>query len=180
MEIIPNWHPILVHFTVALLSISALLYLAAYVFKKEKLLIAARLNLWIGAAITLGTLAAGLYAYYTVAHDALSHSAMTDHRNWAFVTTGFIVIIALWSIWKHRDAKTIGLPFVLIFLTATAILGVTAYKGAEVVYRHGTGVMRMPEVHGDGGHSSHSHGENSHETKEMPSDMHEEHGSHAH
>ena len=35
IEIIPNWHPIFVHFSVALLSISALLYLAGLVFKKN-------------------------------------------------------------------------------------------------------------------------------------------------
>ncbi len=40
--------------------------------------------------------------------------------------------------------------FVVIMLLAFGLLAVTSYKGSEVVYRHGTGVMRMPEVHGDG------------------------------
>lgn len=99
-EIIPNWHPILVHFTIGLLSISALLYLAGLVLKKENLLIAARWNLWIGTTITVGTVLAGLYAYNTVAHDAPSHAAMTDHRNWALVTAGTFVLLALWALWK--------------------------------------------------------------------------------
>ena len=80
IEIIPNWHPILVHFTVALLSISGLLYLAGRALKNANLLLVARWNLWIGAIITIGTVLAGFYAYNTVAHDAPSHAAMTDHK----------------------------------------------------------------------------------------------------
>ena len=48
IEIIPNWHPILVHFTIGLLAISTALYAAGYALKKENLLIAARWNLWLG------------------------------------------------------------------------------------------------------------------------------------
>jgi len=39
IEIIPNYHPILVHFTIGLLSISALLYFLGSILKKENLLI---------------------------------------------------------------------------------------------------------------------------------------------
>ena len=62
MEIIPNWHPIFVHFTVALLSISSLLYLAGFLLKKPHFLIIARWNLWIGGAITVAIVLAGFYA----------------------------------------------------------------------------------------------------------------------
>ena len=182
MEIIPNWHPIFVHFTVGLLSISALLYLAGLVFKKPNLLIAGRWNLWIGALMTIGTVSAGFYAYYTVAHDALSHAAMTDHRNWALVTATTFMLLALWSLWKHRGAKTVSPVFVGVLLLAAGLLAVTGFKGGEVVYRHGMGVMRMPEIHGDGGHGSHSHGDMSGHTENVskPSDDHDEIPEHDH
>lgn len=83
MEIIANYHPIFVHFTTGLLSTAALLYLAHSILKKENLLIAARWNLWIGAVATAGTIISRFDAYNTVSHDATSHAAMTDHRNWA-------------------------------------------------------------------------------------------------
>lgn len=35
IEIIPNWHPIFVHFTIALLTISTLLYVAGLFLKKK-------------------------------------------------------------------------------------------------------------------------------------------------
>ncbi len=118
-----------------------------------------RWNLWLGVAITLGTVAAGFYAYNTVAHDGPSHAAMTDHRNWALVTASLFVLLAVWSLAKHRTADKASSLFIACILIATGLLAVTGFKGGEAVYRHGLGVMRMPEVSGDGGHGSHSHGE---------------------
>lgn len=157
LEIIPNWHPIFVHFTIGLLSIAALLYLVGSILKEEHLLLVARWNLWIGALMTIGTVLAGWDAYNTVTHDVLSHAAMTDHRNWALVTAAIFILLALWVFWKQRGVKTVSLVFVIAILIGAGLLAVTGYKGGEVVYRHGMGVMRMPAVQGDGGHGSHSH-----------------------
>ncbi len=159
IEIIPNWHPVLVHFTVALLSISALLYFAGLVFKKPHFLLIARWNLWIGAAITVGTILAGLDAYNSIAHDGPLHKAMTEHKNWALVTGAIFILLALWALFKHRGAKTVSPIFVIIIILASGLLSITGFMGAEVVYRHGGGVMRIPEIAGNGDHGSHSHGE---------------------
>lgn len=180
IEIIPNWHPIFVHFTIGLLSISALLYLAGLVLKKPNLLVAARWNLWIGAAVTIATVLAGFYAYNTVAHDGPSHAAMTDHKNWALVTASIFGVLALWSLIKHRGAKTVHPAFVALILLASSILAITGFKGGELVYRHGLGVMSMPEVSGDGGHGSHSHGEHGDAGHHGTADKTHDHGSHAH
>ena len=80
IEIIPNWHPLFVHFTIGLLTISTLLYVMGFFLKREALLTAARWNLWIGVTITFRTLRAVLYAYNTVIHDYVSHVASTNHR----------------------------------------------------------------------------------------------------
>lgn len=173
IEIIPNWHPIFVHFTVGLLSISAILYLAGLVSGRQSLLAAARWNLWIGAAMTVGTVLAGLYAYGTVAHDGPSHVAMTDHRNWALTTAGIFIALALWSAWTQRGARAVSPVFVAAMLLAAGLLVVTGYKGSEVVYRHGIGVMRIPEIEGDGGHGSHSHGDMHEHHHDMQEDHHD-------
>ena len=178
IEIIPNWHPIFVHFTIGLLVISALFYLAGAVLKKEHLLIVARWNLWIGALITVGTVLAGWYAYNTVDHDGPSHAAMTDHRNWALATAATFLLLALWAFFKQRGAKAVGAGFVVIMLFAAGMLAVTGYKGGEVVYRHGLGVMRMPEVQGDGGHDSHDHGEHGQDKRQETFDGNQVHDDH--
>ena len=87
IEIIPNWHPLLVHFTVALLSLAVLVHLAvllplpAGVRAEGK--VVARWLLWLGALFAIATAATGWLAYNSVEHDDISHAAMTVHRNWA-------------------------------------------------------------------------------------------------
>jgi uncharacterized membrane protein len=91
-EILPNWHPVFVHFTIALFSISTMLLVVgsfANIAYKEKLLNTSFINLWLGCIFIIGTIAAGFYAYNTVSHDAPSHMAMTNHKNWAIPTAIF-------------------------------------------------------------------------------------------
>lgn len=183
IEIIPNYHPIFVHFTIGLLSVSALLYLLGSILKKENLFTAARWNLWIGAVLTVGTVIAGFDAYNTVGHDAASHAAMTDHKNWALPTAGIFLVLAVWAGWKQRGAQTVSPIFVGIIVLASGLLAVTGYKGGEVVYRHGTGVMSLPEIQGDGGHGSHDHGgaRDHHEAEKQPQQEDEhDHSAHEH
>jgi uncharacterized membrane protein len=67
IEIHPNWHPILVHFTIALFSTAGgLIFLSKFkVFKKIQLWLfhAGLANLWIGALITVVTIWTGPDAY---------------------------------------------------------------------------------------------------------------------
>ena len=77
ISILPNWHPIFVHFTVALLIVAVAIHLLSHVISNKELSnqmsIVARWNLWLGIGFTLLTVVAGWYAYYTVGHDAPSH-----------------------------------------------------------------------------------------------------------
>jgi len=173
MEIVPNWHPLLVHFTIALYAGSSVLFIFGYfLFKndwKEKFYTTAYINLWGGALMTVFTVAAGIYAYNTVQHDAPSHLAMTDHKNWALVTAVFFWSVALWSIYNYRKGKVISLYFVIVMLIGVGMLGVTGFKGGEIVYRHGLGVMSLPQNGGEG--HEHNHGEvteRDHGTKKIP------------
>lgn len=158
VEIIPNWHPIFVHFTVALFSTATGLFVLGTVAGKKEwsktVLTAAHINLWLGALATIATIAAGLYAYNTVNHDAPSHLAMTDHRNWAFGTAALFALITLWSFKTFAKAK-VGMAFLAVLIISTGILATTAFKGGELVYRYGMGVMSMPS--NSGGHDDHEH-----------------------
>ena len=64
IEIIPNWHPIFVHFTVALLIIAAIIHLLSHFLPKgnlaNQLTIVARWNFWFGMGFTLLTGLGGL------------------------------------------------------------------------------------------------------------------------
>ncbi len=163
IEIIPNWHPILVHFTIALFATSTGLFFVGSIFSKkswgETLLKVAHVNLWIGAAITVLTLIVGWEAYNTVAHDGPSHAAMTDHKNWAFATAALFGVVTIWSFISNCKTLKVSKLFLLTVAVAAILLAVTGYKGGEAVYRYGLGVMSLPQISEDGGHGNHSHGE---------------------
>lgn len=166
-EIIPNWHPILVHFTIGLLTIAALLFTARALANRNRpvhgMETAANWNLWLGAGLTVLTVAAGLQAAGSVAHDGAAHLAMQNHKLWALGTTALFLLLALWNAWRVRRGQALGLVFPALMLLGLAGLTTTGLRGADLVYRHGLGVMAVPQA-ADGGHdhesgAEHSHGE---------------------
>jgi uncharacterized membrane protein/ketosteroid isomerase-like protein len=166
IEIVPNWHPVFVHFTLGLLLTAAALFAAGGLLAAPAAVqatVAARWNLWIGSAFGVLALAAGYRAYYTVAHDAPSHAAMLIHLKWAWA--GLLLFLAAAALaWRERRRDR-GASAVLALLLAagTAALLVTGYLGGENVYRHGLGVMRLPAAAGPGHDHSHDDGGHSHD-----------------
>jgi len=149
IEIIPNWHPIFVHFTVALLSLAVVFWLVGGLLRegalKQQVLVFARWNLWLGTAFGLVTGLAGWDAYNTVAHDTPSHAAMTEHRNWALAALSVFVVLSAWSFLNVRKQRKAGVLFAVMLLAGGVLLGSTAWHGGELVYRYGLGVMSLPE-----------------------------------
>lgn len=177
-EIIPNWHPVFVHFTVALLIIATIAHLLSHFLPDGELVrqltIVARWNLWFGVGFTLLTVAAGWYAYATVSHDAPSHIAMTEHRNWAMATFVLFLGVAGWEYYLSRRGKGKGWLFTGLLAIAAGLLLSTAWHGGELVYRYGLGVMSMPKPEGAG--NAHAHGENHGDMPMQGADTHHEGG----
>ena len=156
-EIIPNWHPIFVHFTVGLYSAAAGFYLLAFLTERISLIsklyssefeVVARWCLWSVAMITIFTVLAGLQAYNTVNHDGPSHLAMINHRNWALPTAGAIILVAIWSAWRYCRHRAVTFTFILAVLIVQGLLLSTAWRGAELVFRFGLGVISIPKSEG--------------------------------
>ncbi|HHF0527001.1 TPA: DUF2231 domain-containing protein [Legionella anisa] len=150
IEVIPNWHPIFVHFTVALFTVSAILYaanyLASYTRWETNLFviefeIVARWCLWLAAFSTIATVSAGFYAFYTVKHGAMAHTVKVIHRNWALATASAILLMAFWSIWRYIKAQKPTLTFLIALFIVQMLLLTTAWYGGELVYRYGYGVL---------------------------------------
>ena len=150
ITILPNVHPIFVHFTVALLIVAAIMHAISHFMPqgslRNQLSMVGRWNLWIGIASTLFTVAAGWYAYNTVSHDTPSHVAMTEHRNWAMTTFAVLMIIAAWEYYLHRRGLGRSWLFTVLLVVAASLLASTAWHGGELVYRYGLGVMSMPKA----------------------------------
>lgn len=157
-EIIPNWHPVFVHFTIALFSVATFLFIVGKLMKSETITITAYVNLWLGAVITIGTVIMGFDAYNSVVHDGPSHAAMTNHRNWAVPTSVIFMALSIWSAMNYTKRTKVTPLFIVCMIFATGALGITGFKGGEAVYRYGLGVLSLPKISGDGGHESHTHG----------------------
>jgi uncharacterized membrane protein len=161
-DIIPNWHPIFVHFTVALWSLAVIFHILVPVLPKgvvwQQLSVVSRWNLWLGTGFGIVTAIAGWFAYNSVVHDAPSHEAMTDHRNWALVTLALFIVLTGWSFWCVRAKRLTGKLFLAGLLIGGVLLASTAWRGAEAVYRYGIGVMSLPQSEvEDHDHGSHDH-----------------------
>lgn len=193
IEIIPNWHPIFVHFTIALLIVAGLLFviggLSQNESRRQTLLKLAEGNFWIGTAVTIATALAGWYAYNTVSHDTPSHEAMTEHRNWALATITVVIVLGIW-LWRAKKTHSArpSYPFMAVMLLMLGLLVSTAWHGGEVVYRYGLGVMSLPKSEGAGhdhqhadGHN-HEHGmvEEHEQTEQQGQEHHDDHHDHDH
>lgn len=179
VEIIPNWHPLFVHFPIAYAT-AALFCFAAGKFGNEKCwatqcLTFARWMLWAAAIFAVITAVFGWFAYNSVEHDEAGHLAMTLHKNWALATVAGLLMLTVldWRSWRAALQPSYG--FLLLLMLAWAMVVSTAWHGGEVVYRHGLGVMSLPEAEGPG--HPHEHGDlpvQAGDAPHVPAGSHEE------
>jgi uncharacterized membrane protein len=151
---LPNLHPAVVHFPIALAVTAFGLDLAATVLRRRRWLDHAGALLW-GLA-TVGAWAAwwtGEQAQKTMwHHQGAAQAALADHESLglmaALVLTA-VVAIRLVAVWlSFRDAKTplgpVRWAALVAGLGALLLVAVTADHGGALVYEHGLGVGETP------------------------------------
>ncbi len=181
LEIIPNWHPIFVHFTVTFISVMAVLQLVIWLRPQSEhmvsMLLVQKVLMIITSVSVLVTLFTGFGAYNSVAHDTPSHMAMTDHKNWAFTTASVFLLAAILYFVKADWRKSV---VGILLIASGALVAVTGFKGGELVYRYGLGVMSLPQVSasadGSGDGHDHEHGAPAKGANTMEEDSHNSHG----
>lgn len=177
ITIIPNWHPLFVHFPIALIFLSAICFTISMIFKQSalarELFIVSKWCLWFAGLFAIATAFTGWLAYNSVRHDEPAHIAMTLHMTWALPTAISIVLAALAALYfRDKWGKEGLLLTFLVLVILGSMVTITAWLGAEVVYRHGIGVIALPEAgNEDHGHErasgdSHTHTHGSHDTED--------------
>lgn len=160
-EIVPNWHPFVVHFAIGLLMVSVVLFWVASLFSwlpfAASMTSAARWNLWLGTAFAVLSVITGLQAYGTVIHDSAGHEAMHDHRFWAFITLAIFLVAFVLSLFETGRKKAASPLVLLVLLAGFVTIAVTGYLGAKNVYVHGIGVERLPDPDDHYHHHGHDH-----------------------
>jgi uncharacterized membrane protein len=145
MSIIPGWHPMVVHFPLALVTTAAFMLWAARVLRPTRwsatLATVGTWNLCLGAGAALFALATGLAATLHLQVGPAAHQAISLHFRWAAFTTLALVLAAVWRGAGSAPESRPTWIFMAVLSAATAALIMTGYRGGQNVYRHGVGVQ---------------------------------------
>ena len=144
---LPNLHPALVHFPIALVPVAILADLLRLVLRREEWLDRAATGLYVAAA--LGSLAA-LWAGERAADGLIAVPAAVQpligrHSDWAhyavYALGGLAVLRLTLIVWKPRSLG-VGLRLALLVpsLAAMGLLSYVADLGGALVFRHGVAV----------------------------------------
>jgi uncharacterized membrane protein len=141
-EILPNWHPIFVKFGYALSVSGAMLGIALCLGLKtlrEPVSHFVQIALALGAVALAFTMVTGFWAWTTVEADGLARAAMAAHRNAAVIAVLATLVVAVATL--AAPGLLARRSWSLALLTSVILLSIAAARGAEVVYRHGVGVV---------------------------------------
>lgn len=127
------FHPLVIHFPIALLFTAAILELVAYWKPAWNLKSVIGWNLHLGAAGALVSVLTGWSRASTMGFAPDLQSPLFIHR-WAAVATLLVTLalLALW--WAEKQNKRLTVSFRLSLLTMVILLTVTAHHGGILVY----------------------------------------------
>jgi uncharacterized membrane protein len=140
----PGWHPMVVHFPLALVVTAALFLVAARLLRQERhsatLATVGTWNLCLGAMAAVFSLATGLAAVLDLHVGAAARQAISMHLKWAIFTTLALVLLAVWRGAGVAQESRPSWVFIVVLVAATAALVMTGYRGGQNVYQYGIGV----------------------------------------
>ena len=144
----PNFHPLVVHFPIALLITAAAVDIVGWVLWCNQSLRRVATVLYV-----LGTLAAaaayvtGRAAAQTIWLPGVAHAIVSAHWDWAFRTVSYFGIVTAVRLVLLRSSRrqagpAIGATFALAGLVGLGLLYETGDRGGQLVYQHGVGTVR--------------------------------------
>ena len=152
MAWLPNWHPFLVHFPVALYTTAFVCDVSLLVRFRRGWLDRACVLLYVGAALTSGAAAlSGKLAADAMA-DSLApavNEAVALHGDSAFFSVVLLFVVAAMrfeTTWRDRRAANptlhrIRLATIALSMIALGVVMNTASRGGELVYRYRVAVQ---------------------------------------
>ncbi len=152
MASLPNWHPFLVHFPIALYTTAFVCDVSLLVRFRRGWLDRASVLLYVGAALTSGAAALSGKRASDAMADSLApvvNEAVALHGEWAFFSVVLLFVVAAMrfdTTWRDRRAAgpTLHRMRLATFAVSMIALGVvvnTAGRGGELVYRYRVAVQ---------------------------------------
>lgn len=147
---LPNIHPLVVHFPIALLVIAVLFDMSRLLLKKQEWLHHAVVALYTTGTIGLAAaFLSGRQAVNTVLVTGDAVPVVTSHEDWALYTLIFFTLFTLarfWSWWKELEKGWVRPALIFPALIGIGMLWFTGELGSKLVYIHGVGVSEIDRL----------------------------------
>jgi uncharacterized membrane protein len=141
---VPNFHPILIHFPIVLLTVGAIFDILSVALRKPELEVVGRWSQLLGSAGLAAAVISGILAGSTFSFEGESLSVLQSHQQLAFAVS---ILAALSLFW--RISSRLRIPthrtwlFLLLLATTVVLMWIGAWHGGEMVYRFGIGVHNL-------------------------------------
>ena len=143
------FHPMLVHFPIALLFASVLFDVASTAFTRDSLREAA---LWLlGLGILGGIVAAiaGGQAEGAAEKAGVAEALIETHETLAYMTLGIMTVLFLYRpLLRNRFSMKALVAYFMIATVGLIAVSATGHTGGNLVYEHGAGVHTARQIPG--------------------------------
>lgn len=140
----PNIHPLIVHFPIALIMVIFILDFLGVLFKRKSFLSTANILTIFAAAGAVMAVVSGLIAEDSIWHTDAAHELLELHETIGFTVLGLTLILLVLrpAVKKKKLFGSLGWLAVLLSFVASVLVGYTGYLGGEMVYKYGAGVQQ--------------------------------------
>ncbi len=131
-----HFHPMLVHFPIALVVFGFMFYFASLIFKKEENLAkTAAYLLFVGTLTAITALLSGIL--FTSDLSGSAGEAQETHEMFAWITVGILFatsLLRLFIINKNKSNSTLKWVEFVLYGLATISVSITGFLGGSLVY----------------------------------------------
>ena len=136
-------HPILVHFTIALTSVSLAFDAISFFFSVASLSEAAWWTLAVSVIATMFTLATGVTSRLRLAvEECEARSFLRAHMALGPVFFGLLIGVSVWRAVLWETERGVSWWYLSTMAVVALVMGAQGYLGGELVYRYGAEVER--------------------------------------
>jgi hypothetical protein len=165
--ILPNWHVILIHYPLALLTVGVVIELLSFFWRASSVRIAGRWMILIGALASIPTVTMGIYGLRDVVvsgpiddsqtwKQVVSRSRWTtqqwehmDSHIWLAASGTAVAVLAafIWLACSDRGRQRFYWPALILVVLGLALMNWGAWHSGEGIYRHGVAIhQESPDV----------------------------------
>jgi uncharacterized membrane protein len=134
-------HPIFVHYTIALTSVSLIFDALGFFLDKPSLTAAGGWTLIGSALMTLVTLSTGLTSSARApVEEGEARSFLRAHMALGFIFYGLLMAMTLWRMSLWQGGRGVSLWYLIAMAAVSLLMTAQGYLGGELVYRYGVEV----------------------------------------